>query len=97
VVSREGESRSTRGSTAQHTSCSRPPATSNEHTRRRLGCHLWGLSACLQGLQKHGVGNWRDISTELLPQWDDQSLRVRAARLMGSQSLARYIGWKGDK
>lgn len=49
----------------------------------------------MQGLEKHGVGKWREISEELLPKWDDQALRVKAARLMGTQSLARYVGWKG--
>eukprot|EP00873_Tetraselmis_striata_P003650 jgi/Tetstr1/423914/TSEL_014537.t1 len=60
----------------------------------------WGEaeSALLyQGIQKHGIGKWRVISEELLPKWDEQALRVKAARLMGSQSLARYIGWTGDR
>lgn len=55
-------------------------------------CH--GLS---QGLEQFGVGQWREISDTLLPQWDETSLRIKAARLMGSQSLARYVGWKGDR
>ncbi len=49
----------------------------------------------LQGLEKYGVGKWREISEEFLPKWDDQSLRIKSARLLGSQSLARYVGWKG--
>ena len=51
----------------------------------------------LQGLEKHGIGRWQEIGEELLPQWDDQTLRLKAARLMGSQSLARYVGWKGSR
>lgn len=50
-----------------------------------------------QGLEKHGVGKWREISEEFLPKWDDQSLRIKSARLLGSQSLARYVGWKGNR
>lgn len=50
-----------------------------------------------QGLEKHGVGRWREISEDLLPKWDDQAIRVKASRLLGSQSLARYLGWKGDR
>lgn len=49
----------------------------------------------MQGLEEYGVGKWREISERYLPKWDDQSLRVKAARLLGSQSLARYVGWKG--
>ena len=34
----------------------------------------------------------------LLPEWDALSLRVKASRMMGTQSLARYPkGWRGDK
>lgn len=51
----------------------------------------------LQGLEKHGVGRWREIGAEFLPKWDDQALRGKTARLLGSQSLARYTGWKGDR
>lgn len=50
-----------------------------------------------QGIEKYGIGGWNDISAELLPKWDDQAIRVKASRLMGSQSLARYVGWKGSK
>lgn len=50
-----------------------------------------------QGLEKHGVGRWRQIAEEFLPKWDDQAIRVKASRLLGSQSLARYIGCKGDR
>lgn len=49
-----------------------------------------------KGLEKYGVGKWRDISQTFLPRWDDQSLRLKAARMLGSQSLARYVGWKGS-
>ena len=55
------------------------------------------IHVALQGIEKHGVGQWRDIGAELLPRWDDTTLRLKAARLLGSQSLARYMRWKGDR
>ena len=55
------------------------------------------LRCGMQALEKHGVGNWREISEQYLPKWDDQAIRIKASRLMGSQSLARYIGWKGNR
>ena len=51
----------------------------------------------VQGLDKHGVGKWADISAEFLPKWDEQAIRIKATKLLGSQSLARYVGWKGDR
>lgn len=30
-------------------------------------------------------------------QWDETALRIKASRLFGSQSLARYAGWKGPR
>eukprot|EP00198_Chlamydomonas_reinhardtii_P010015 XP_001699352.1 predicted protein [Chlamydomonas reinhardtii] len=51
-----------------------------------------------KGLEVHGVGKWREINRDYLKgQWDDQQVRIRAARLLGSQSLVRYMGWKGSK
>ncbi len=51
----------------------------------------------IQGLEKYGVGRWGEISAQLLPRWDDQTLRVKASKLLGSQSLARYVGWQGNR
>jgi hypothetical protein len=39
----------------------------------------------------------RAFSRPLPPQWDETALRIKASRLLGSQSLARYPGWKGDR
>jgi len=50
-----------------------------------------------QGLETFGVGRWREISAQLLPSWDEGQVRVRAAKLLGSQSLKRYEGWSGDR
>lgn len=53
----------------------------------------------MQGLEKHGVGKWRDIILEHpeLKRYDEQYIRIKVARLLGIQSLARHIGWKGDR
>ena len=37
------------------------------------------------------------ISAALLPRWDETALRIKASRLLGTQSLARYPGWKGGR
>lgn len=52
-----------------------------------------------QGLEAYGVGKWREIITEYpeLRRYDEQFIRIKAARLLGTQSLARHIGWKGNK
>ena len=46
---------------------------------------------------KLGVGEWRQIKDNLLSDWDTLQLRVKASRMMGTQSLARYPGWKGNR
>lgn len=61
----------------------------------------WGESeklALLQGIEKHGVGKWREIIQDHaeLSRYDDQFIRLKTARLLGTQSLARHMGWKGD-
>ena len=43
-----------------------------------------------EGLATHGVGEWGKMRETLLPEWDALSLRVKASRMMGTQSLARY-------
>ena len=50
----------------------------------------------VQGIELYGVGKWREISNHL-PDWNDNELRSRTAKLLGSQSLAPYIGWRGRK
>ena len=64
-------------------------------------CHSWRsrelrLSCNLQGIELYGVGKWREISNHL-PDWNDNELRSRTGKLLGSQSLAPYIGWRGRK
>ncbi|GMH40107.1 hypothetical protein BSKO_08011 [Bryopsis sp. KO-2023] len=50
-----------------------------------------------QGLESYGVGSWKEISKNCLPKWNEQELRAKAARLLGSQSVARYTGKKMTK
>lgn len=60
----------------------------------------WGEAekeALYKGLEKYGVGKWREIGAEFLQGWEDQQIRIRASRLLGSQSLVRYVAWKGNK
>jgi hypothetical protein len=67
----------------------RPRAVLTLHERR------WGEAervALLAGLEEHGVGRWRDIAREHLPDWDETSLRLRTARLLGCQNLSLYHG-----
>lgn len=44
------------------------------------------------------MGKWRDIIQDHpeLSRYDDQFVRLKTARLLGTQSLARHMGWKGD-
>ena len=54
----------------------------------------------MQGLEKYGVGKWKDIGQEFLnSKWDDNAIRVKTGRLMGCQNLKRYVeqGWKGSR
>lgn len=50
-----------------------------------------------KGLDKHGVGRWREIGEEMLPGWDDHNIRVKTAKLLGSQNLSWYHGRKFSK
>lgn len=45
------------------------------------------------------MGKWRDIieSQPELQRYDDQFIRIKASRLLGTQSLARHMGWRGDR
>ena len=47
-----------------------------------------------QGLARFGVGAWNEIGEALLPAYDNNTLRVKTGRLLGSQSIERYLGRK---
>jgi hypothetical protein len=62
----------------------------------------WGdaeRDALYAGLERHGVGQWRAMAASLpaLERYDEQTLRLKAARLLGTQSLARHVGWRGGR
>ncbi|GAX81856.1 hypothetical protein CEUSTIGMA_g9284.t1 [Chlamydomonas eustigma] len=60
----------------------------------------WGIDETdllYKGIERFGVGKCQEISMHLLPEWSDQQIRARTSKLMGSQSLARYSNWIGDK
>lgn len=57
-----------------------------------------GEAALCQAIAVHGVGSWQMMrtTTPALEKWEGADLMFKARRLMGSQSLTRYKGWKGD-
>ncbi|KAI7846094.1 hypothetical protein COHA_000355 [Chlorella ohadii] len=62
----------------------------------------WGPAqreALYKGLERFGVGKWREMIQAYpeLARYKDTDVRVHAGRLLGTQSLARHVGWKGDK
>jgi hypothetical protein len=46
------------------------------------------------GLEKYGVGKWRQMAEEMLRGWDENNIRLKAAKLLGCQNLSRYYGRK---
>ncbi|KAG9327251.1 hypothetical protein KVV02_002704 [Mortierella alpina] len=51
----------------------------------------------IKGIEKHGIGHFREISEEFLPLWSGNDLRVKSMRLMGRQNLQLYKDWKGTE
>ncbi|KAF9092816.1 hypothetical protein BGX29_010276 [Mortierella sp. GBA35] len=51
----------------------------------------------IKGIEKHGIGHFREISEEFLPAWSGNDLRVKSIRLMGRQNLQLYRDWKGNE
>ncbi|KAJ2454160.1 hypothetical protein EV183_001762 [Coemansia sp. RSA 2336] len=49
----------------------------------------------LEGIEKYGIGHFREISENLLPQWSGNDLRMKAIRVMGRQNLQLYKDWRG--
>ncbi|KAI7881047.1 hypothetical protein K492DRAFT_129326 [Lichtheimia hyalospora FSU 10163] len=50
----------------------------------------------IEGIEKYGIGNFGEISKELLPKWTTNELRIKCIRLIGRQNLQLYRGWKGN-
>eukprot|EP00878_Enallax_costatus_P012768 GHUV01013332.1.p1 GENE.GHUV01013332.1~~GHUV01013332.1.p1 ORF type:complete len:206 (+),score=55.18 GHUV01013332.1:187-804(+) len=64
-------------------------------TDRKWGDHE--REQLYRGLEKYGVGKWRDIGDDLLHGWDDHNIRVKTAKLLGCQNLSWYHGRKFTK
>ncbi|KAI9318028.1 hypothetical protein BX666DRAFT_1934086 [Dichotomocladium elegans] len=50
----------------------------------------------IEGIEKYGIGNFGEVSKELLPKWSTNDLRIKCIRLIGRQNLQLYRGWKGN-
>ncbi|KAJ2664060.1 hypothetical protein IWW48_001072 [Coemansia sp. RSA 1200] len=50
----------------------------------------------LEGIEKYGIGHFREISDNLLPEWSGNDLRMKAIRVMGRQNLQLYKDWRGN-
>ncbi len=49
-----------------------------------VGDKRWGMAETVllyEGLERWGVGRWKEISASLLPGWSDQQIRLRTARV----------------
>ncbi|PVU89366.1 hypothetical protein BB561_005400 [Smittium simulii] len=60
----------------------------------------WGAEErekLILGIEKYGIGHFREISEEFLPLWSTNDLRVKAMRVIGRQNLQLYKDWKGNK
>jgi hypothetical protein len=57
----------------------------------------------IQGIEEHGIGQFRKISQQYLPDWvsllnqTPNELRLKTIRLIGRQNLQLYKGWKGNE
>ncbi|KAJ1857680.1 hypothetical protein GGH12_003500 [Coemansia sp. RSA 1822] len=59
----------------------------------------WGddeKSKLLVGIEKYGIGHFREISESLLPEWSGNDLRMKSIRVMGRQNLQLYKDWRGN-
>jgi len=63
----------------------------------------WGereRAALLECILKYGLGEWSTMRSmcKTLERWDALTIRVKASRALGAQSLARYPkGWKATR
>ncbi|ORZ28514.1 hypothetical protein BCR41DRAFT_418577 [Lobosporangium transversale] len=51
----------------------------------------------IKGIEKYGIGHFREISEEFLPLWSGNDLRIKTMRLVGRQNLQLYKDWKGNE
>ncbi|KAG4093017.1 hypothetical protein H8356DRAFT_1700605 [Neocallimastix lanati (nom. inval.)] len=51
----------------------------------------------IKGIEKYGIGHFREISENLLPKWSGNDLRIKTIHLIGRQNLKLYKDWKGNE
>eukprot|EP00842_Homolaphlyctis_polyrhiza_P000706 jgi/Hompol1/1636/HPOL_005679-RA len=51
----------------------------------------------IKGISMFGIGHFREISENLLPDWSPNDLRIKTIRLIGRQNLQLYRDWKGGE
>ncbi|KAJ2489358.1 hypothetical protein IWW37_004036 [Coemansia sp. RSA 2050] len=71
-----------------------PPKDALPPTERKWGDEE--RRKLLEGIEKYGVGHFREISDNLLPDWSGNDLRMKTIRVIGRQNLQLYKDWKGD-
>ncbi|KAI7875067.1 uncharacterized protein EV154DRAFT_526790 [Mucor mucedo] len=72
----------------------RPPKDAKIEEARKWGEAEKAL--LIEGIEKHGIGHFGEISKESLPKWSTNDLRVKCIRLIGRQNLQLYRDWKGN-
>eukprot|EP00924_Labyrinthula_sp_SR-Ha-C_P005123 maker-scaffold_1-snap-gene-22.63-mRNA-1 protein AED:0.00 eAED:0.00 QI:71/1/1/1/0/0/2/101/144 len=48
----------------------------------------------VKGIEKYGIGSWKKIKENLLPDWSETVLMIRTIQLIGKQNLTEYVGKK---
>ncbi|KAJ2687768.1 hypothetical protein IWW39_002708 [Coemansia spiralis] len=71
-----------------------PPKDALPPTERKWGDEE--KRRLLEGIEKYGIGHFREISDNLLPDWSGNDLRMKTIRVIGRQNLQLYKDWKGD-
>ncbi|KAF9982084.1 hypothetical protein BGZ65_003252 [Modicella reniformis] len=51
----------------------------------------------IRGIERIGIGHFREIAEEYLPSWSGNDLRVKTMRMVGRQNLQLYKDWKGNE
>ncbi|KAJ2028085.1 hypothetical protein GGI01_000977 [Coemansia sp. RSA 376] len=71
-----------------------PPKDALPQTERKWGDEE--KRKLLEGIERYGIGHFREISDSLLPDWSGNDLRMKTIRVIGRQNLQLYKDWKGD-
>ncbi|KAJ2612789.1 hypothetical protein H4S08_002540 [Coemansia sp. RSA 1365] len=71
-----------------------PPKDAHPSVERKWGDEE--KRKLLEGIEKYGIGHFREISESLLPKWSPNDLRMKSIRVVGRQNLQLYKGWRGN-